>query len=139
MSKVAGHLYRIKNAQGTTVMRVADPSYYTARKLAANWVATFDREVSAGHYHEKVRGTVPIDHAEPPVARKAAPAKDRARWYVWCGGKKIAGSRCIGRAAGERLARQLTLATGTEHIARRTYTRRDKPPIRLTTGLVKNN
>lgn len=48
------HVYRIKNAAGTTVMRVGDNDYVKARKLADGWVAALNRDVP-GHYKEKVR------------------------------------------------------------------------------------
>jgi hypothetical protein len=49
------HVYRIKCAAGTTVMRVGDSTAGKARKLANGWVATLNRTSAPGHYWEKVR------------------------------------------------------------------------------------
>jgi hypothetical protein len=48
------HIYRIKNAAGTTVMRVGNSQRSKARALADGWVNTLNRD-KPGHYKEKVR------------------------------------------------------------------------------------
>lgn len=49
------HVFRIKNAAGTTVKRVGDDDYYAAKKLADDWVAALTRQTGQPHYREKVR------------------------------------------------------------------------------------
>lgn len=49
------HVYRVKNAKGTTVMRVGAATMHAAIRLADGWVATLNRTSAPGHYKEKVR------------------------------------------------------------------------------------